>query len=455
MVGRKCVIRRSNCTICGGQLKDIKLFLLCVILLSLYARYGEYVKEPSISWSRIVGIGLWSKWKMNETNAENDVASEKTGVKKTRRKRRQRPFPSCSFEEALELPNAIQEYSSGQPIRRLTLFDHLNKSPESSLSRQLIVNSGKYGLTKGGYAAEQIELTPDGDKATDAEVNTRERARARIRLAIEEVPAFKGLYDQFVGNKLPSKSVLIDAIRELDISDEYAEEAVDTFIVNLQFVGLLQTLSGAERILKVDHFLDTIPAGTPQRPIPVDQAATDLGTELITQEAASYETTCFYITAIGEEGTETRKHSDLFLGSIVEPALDSFNLEVIRADGIDKPGMITRQVIDYLLRSRLVIADLSFHNPNVFYELAIRHVMRLPTVQITRSEDRIPFDVHQARTIKIDCTDIYSLVPKIDTYRAEIANQVRRALEEPDAADNPITTYYPSFRASLVQQEGA
>lgn len=133
--------------------------------------------------------------------------------------------------------------------------------------------------------------------------------------------------------------------------------------------------------------------------------------------------------------------------------MEAFQLKVIRADAIDKPGTITRQVIEYLLKSRLVIADLSFHNPNVFYELALRHAVRLPVVQLIRTVDRLPFDLNQVRTVKIDTTDIYSLVPKIDTYRSEIANQVRRALENPDSVDNPITTFYPALKVSLDHQQ--
>jgi len=113
--------------------------------------------------------------------------------------------------------------------------------------------------------------------------------------------------------------------------------------------------------------------------------------QLLTREHAQYETTCFYITAIGDEGSEYRQHSDLFLGSFVEPALEAFKLTVVRADAIDKPGVITKQIMDYLIKSRLVIADLSFHNPNVFYELAIRHAVRLPVVQLIRTCDKIPF----------------------------------------------------------------
>jgi hypothetical protein len=144
-----------------------------------------------------------------------------------------------------------------------------------------------------------------------------------------------------------------------------------------------------------------------------------------------------------------RKHSDLFLGSIVEPAVEPFKLNVIRADAIDKPGVITKQIIEYLLRSRLVIVDLSHHNPNVFYELAIRHMMRLPVVQIIRLADKVPFDINQMRTVIIDDSDIYSLVPKTESYRSEIATQIRRALDDPDSVDNPITTYYPALKAAL------
>jgi hypothetical protein len=138
---------------------------------------------------------------------------------------------------------------------------------------------------------------------------------------------------------------------------------------------------------------------------------------------------CFYITPIGPEDSEQRKHSDLFLNCLIEPAVRDIGVKVVRADQIGKPGMIGAQIIDYVLRSRLVIADLSYHNPNVFYELSLRHACGLPTVQIIRMADKMPFDLQQCRTIQIDTTDIYALVPKLDVYKAEIATQVRGALE--------------------------
>lgn len=379
---------------------------------------------------------------------EQQINAKVEAAAAAKRTRSQRPFPACSFEEAQTFAKAILDYGSGQPVKRLSLFDHLQKSPDSGASRQLITNAGKYGLTKGGYSAEQLELTPDGAKAVDEDLPPREIARARIKLAIEDIEPFKKLHDRFAGNKLPVRAALTDAIKEFGVPEQLADESVDTFIVNLRYVGLLQTLSGAERIVTVSHYLDTLPSTSETR-IGASIAGTahqKTSTAIVTSEHAQFETTCFYVTPIGDEGSEQRKHSDLFLGSIVEPALEQFGLKVIRADAIDKLGTITRQIIDYLLRSRLVIADLSFQNPNVFYELAIRHAARLPVVQIIRSADRVPFDVQQQRTIRIDTSDIYSLVPRIDTYRSEIASQVRRALEDPDSVDNPITTFHPGFK---------
>ena len=127
-----------------------------------------------------------------------------TDGKRPRKKRTARPFPTSTFEEALEIALSIQKYSGGLPIRRLTLFDHLGKSPDSSASRQLITNSGKYGLTKGSYAAETLELTPDGTAATSEESSPRERCRTRVKLAIQAIVPFNVVYERFAGNKLPS-----------------------------------------------------------------------------------------------------------------------------------------------------------------------------------------------------------------------------------------------------------
>jgi len=50
------------------------------------------------------------------------------------------------------------------------------------------------------------------------------------------------------------------------------------------------------------------------------------------------------------------------------------------------------------------------------------------------------------RTVVIDTTDIFTLVPKIATYQTEISSQIRRALDNSDAVETPISTYFPALR---------
>jgi len=227
------------------------------------------------------------------------------------------------------------------------------------------------------------------------------KARMRFRLAIESVEVFKTLYETYLGNRLPAQAVLIDKAKEAGVPAEDAAECVETFTVNTKFVGVLRSISGAERLLTIDAVIDDFSRGADQptdaRPEvvrPSARTSTSIGGEA---PNADFDTACFYITPIGEEGSEERKHSDLFMGALVEPSLTEFGLRLVRTDMIGEAGMITGQIIEHIIHSKLVVVDLSFHNPNVFYELALRHAVRKPIVQISRAADKLPFDIGQVR----------------------------------------------------------
>jgi hypothetical protein len=370
------------------------------------------------------------------------MTTKDTKTEKKPRKRKITNFPTIEFSDAKSFAERLFKVGGGQPVRRLTLFDEIGKSPESSQSRALITAANRYGLTKGGTQAESISLTEIGRKVADESFSKREQTKALAEAAIISIEPFKGLYEKFQGNKLPSRAVLSDTVVDFNVDEENAKQAVDIFVVNLETVGLLQTLSGAERIISIEHLLDQLPSTNQPTPSLTSDHSSQPQKPLITGNDAEYETTAFYITPIGSEESLQRKHSDLFLASLVEPALEEFGLRVVRADQIDKPGVITRQVMEYLVRSRLVIADLSFGNPNVFYELAIRHMVQKPVVQLIQKSDRIPFDVNQLRTIVIDKPDIFTFTPRLQTYRSEIANLVRRALDDPNSVDSPVNWYF-------------
>jgi len=354
-------------------------------------------------------------------------------------------FPRTTFENALVVGEAIQQHAAGQKIRRLTLFEKMDKSPESGPSRMMVTNSGGYGISVGGYTAEFIELTEMGQKATSPENSPAGKAKARFQLAIAGIPAFYALYELNKGKRLPSPEVMRDSLADIGVEEARRKECVEIFLENAKFVGLLRTSAGAERLVSIEQLLDDLETSTPLGPGSDTSAANPENAGKGVAVGRDLKKVCFVIGPIGEEGDEERKHSDMVLESLIERALEGGDLEVIRADKIGDPGMISGQVIEHLLNAALVIADLSFHNPNVFYELAIRHMAGLPTVHIIRKQDQIPFDVKDFRTIHVDTGDKYDLVAKLDTYRAEISNHVRIALSAGTEGSNPVKIFAKNF----------
>lgn len=366
------------------------------------------------------------------------------------RKRGRKPYPTLPFEEALKLAQGIMEIAAGHPVKRLTLLQKMKLDPSGRATRELIGNSGKYGLTQGHHSAEEFKLTEKGQLIMGSTSQQRGRRQAIFELAIASIDEFNKLYQEFKGHPMPSLEVMQDELEELDLGDR--RQCVDVFVGNAKFAGLLKTIEGAQHILSIEDALDELARTKPT----ANGAALNGKAEIFDEPAdtteVDFERVCFFITPIGdeksgqEEEREQRKHSDMIFTAFVRRALEEQNLEVVRADKISKPGMISGQVIEYILKSRLVVADLSFHNPNVFYELCLRHVTGKPTVHIIRKGDKIPFDIGNFRTIQIAMDDKYQLVAELDSYRAEIANQVRQVLIAGHSQDNPILTFCPSAR---------
>lgn len=141
---------------------------------------------------------------------------------------------------------------------------------------------------------------------------------------------------------------------------------------------------------------------------------------------------CFFIAPIGDEGSEVRDRSDGVMEYIVAPAAQQHALETVRADKIAKPGQITRQVIEHVVGARAAVVDLTEANPNVYYEMAVRHTAQLPTVLIAQDGEKLPFDIAQMRTIFFDHTSLKSAAE----CRAEIAKHLGEALG--GEVDSPI-----------------
>lgn len=115
---------------------------------------------------------------------------------------------------------------------------------------------------------------------------------------------------------------------------------------------------------------------------------------------------CFVVCPIGEDNSNTRNRSDKLLKHIIEPVCDKNNLEVIRVDTLNYSDSITNTIVEYLNTADLVIADLSDHNPNVFYEIGYRSALKKPIIHLKNKETSIPFDISSIRTFDYDLTDL-------------------------------------------------
>jgi hypothetical protein len=145
---------------------------------------------------------------------------------------------------------------------------------------------------------------------------------------------------------------------------------------------------------------------------------------------------CFVIGPIGDEDSEHRIHADWLYTGIILPVFEKHfeDFSVERADKIPTPGMVSSQIINRLHEAELVIADLSFHNANAFYEMSIRHGVAKPIIHMIRKGERIPFDVIPHRAI-----------PFLNTKPEEQAKArellipaVQAAVQDGFEADNPI-----------------
>jgi hypothetical protein len=171
--------------------------------------------------------------------------------------------------------------------------------------------------------------------------------------------------------------------------------------------------------------------------------------KIITTGSASGEQVCFVLSPIGKEGSELYEKFKEVLDYVIKPAVASSSLElkIIRADDINHSGSFIKDIFENILNSHVVIADLTGQNPNVFYELGVRHALSSRTIMVAQVLDDIPSDLREYRTI------IYSTSAKgSKLFQERLHEFIEDIKNEPVRPDNPVLDRLPSIQLNRTEQ---
>jgi len=125
---------------------------------------------------------------------------------------------------------------------------------------------------------------------------------------------------------------------------------------------------------------------------------------------------------------------------LIQPALTRLGLTGSTTEAIIEQGNIREDMFGQLLLADLVIADVSIHNANVFYELGVRHALRdKKTFLIRCSKDEIPFDLKTDRYLRYNENDPAACI--------ELLVNALKATLLSDKKDSPVFYMLPKLEA--------
>ena len=138
--------------------------------------------------------------------------------------------------------------------------------------------------------------------------------------------------------------------------------------------------------------------------------------------------TCFTIMPFGG-------WFDDYYESIYKKAIEDAGLAACRADDLYRPSTIVHDIWSYTQQAKLVLADLSGKNPNVFYELGLAHALAKPAILIAESIEDVPFDLRALRVLEYNKNQ-----PR---WGEELQQRITSSIRE--VVSSPVQAVLPAF----------
>jgi hypothetical protein len=166
---------------------------------------------------------------------------------------------------------------------------------------------------------------------------------------------------------------------------------------------------------------------------------------------------CFVAMPFGEKSdlvSGVQINFDHIYEHAIKQAIEDAGLEALRADEERTGGIIHTAMFARLLLAEFAVVDLTLGNPNVFYELGVRHAARpYTTVPVFANLHPLPFDVAMMRAISYDLEEGTLTEEGASALRARLKSCLDEAIRGAATNDSPLFQLIPDFPGIEIPHE--
>lgn len=319
-------------------------------------------------------------------------------------------FPRHSAAKAIRIAQAILDQNAGKPCSREDAAKFLGLSSPAGPFGVEISSALKYGFL------EQPETGHIQPSALAKKILRPQSSSDTIdgyRKAVMNAPDISEVYQHYRGENLPDDQFLRNTVVETyKVPAETFQEFKQVFLDSLETADLISRHGDKVRITDVA-------SGDASAPAPSDRLK-----KLEKATSVGANDSCFvmqpFVAPLGD-----------YYEKIYKPAIEKAGLRAVRADAeIFATGKIMDQVWHGINAAKVLVAELTTRNPNVFYELGLAHALKKPVVLVSAREEDVPFDLQHIRVIYYDTSDPFWGNKLID----KVAENILSAIQNPEEA---------------------
>lgn len=319
-------------------------------------------------------------------------------------------FPRHSIERALRIPRAILDQNAGRPTSMAEAAKFLGGTTSGEF-RLETSSAKKYGflVSDGG----KLAVTDRAKRALRPQNETDELSA--IREAVLDAPEISDVYNYYRGEYLPDMGFFANALTErFKIPADKVSDFEEVLTDSLNVAQLIDDSGGRPKLIDIGRE-EITRTPSAQGSSAIRKAA---------HVAPSLDSSCFVMQPF------TAPY-DGYYETLFKPAIQQAGLRPVRADDeIFGSGKIMDQVWRGIRDAKILIAELTTRNANVYYELGLAHALGKPVVLVAADGEGVPFDVHHIRVIYYDIADPFWGQKLID----KIAENIQSALTNPEEA---------------------